>query len=171
MFSWVPPRDSNSDMLIQSQLSCNLPLPLIFPDYAIFVCILKGIGEPHMHRIGAGQSGKTRENYGNIIQMLPVLLPVEEAGGAHTIKPNRSPSLWPPPCRTDAASSPLAHPAASSCVPYALLVQSLFVIANVGRALQLVALPQLQLFGRIPSPTIGTSARESDRLYPLRAPA
>jgi hypothetical protein len=29
-----------------------------------------------MHRIGVGQSGKMRENGGNIIQMLPVLLPV-----------------------------------------------------------------------------------------------
>jgi hypothetical protein len=36
-------------MLIQSQLSCNLPLLLICPDYAICVCILKGIGDPYMH--------------------------------------------------------------------------------------------------------------------------
>jgi hypothetical protein len=43
------PWDSNPDMLTQSQLSCNLPLLLICPDYAICVCILKGIGDPNMH--------------------------------------------------------------------------------------------------------------------------
>jgi hypothetical protein len=73
---WLPPRDSNPDMLIQSQLSHKLPLLLICPDYAICICTLKGVGDPQMHRIGAGQSGKTRENCGNIIQLLPVLLPV-----------------------------------------------------------------------------------------------
>jgi hypothetical protein len=30
-------------MLIQSQLSCNLPLLLICPDYAICACIIKAL--------------------------------------------------------------------------------------------------------------------------------
>jgi hypothetical protein len=49
--SWLPPRDSNPDMLIQSQLSCDLPLLLICPDYAICGCIIKVIREAVTYRV------------------------------------------------------------------------------------------------------------------------
>jgi hypothetical protein len=62
-------------MLIQSQLSCNLPLILICPDYAIFACFFRTICGVRISRIHAEQSGKMRENSGNNIQLLPVLLP------------------------------------------------------------------------------------------------
>jgi hypothetical protein len=62
-------------MLIQSQLSCNLPLILICPGYAIFACFFRTIRGARIPRIDAEQSRKMRENSGNSIQLLPVLLP------------------------------------------------------------------------------------------------
>ncbi len=61
---WLPPRDSNPDMLIQSQLSCNLPLLLICPDYAICASILKGIGA----NICTGSAQDNQENRGKIAE-------------------------------------------------------------------------------------------------------
>jgi hypothetical protein len=43
-------RDSDPDMPVQSQLSCNLPL--ICPDYAICGCIIKGIRVAARYRVG-----------------------------------------------------------------------------------------------------------------------
>lgn len=54
ILKWLPSRDSNPDMLIQSQLSYNSPLLLICPDYPISACIIKAICGARMHWIGAG---------------------------------------------------------------------------------------------------------------------
>jgi hypothetical protein len=45
--------------LIHSQLSDNLPLLLMSPDYAIYACIFKAIRGAPRYRIGEGQSRKS----------------------------------------------------------------------------------------------------------------